>query len=238
MGLLLAKNKITSKSIQADFYKKYYNKIFCSEDTSNFSFTDIAYKITHIKLEKKIPNKKSESLILEIGAGQGEHLKFVKHSYREYIMVDKYKPDNFRFKNRKVRYIESDIKKCKFPKNNFDRIIITCVLHHLDDPFLVLSKIRDWLKPGGTISIFLPCDPGFAVRLNRFLFVNRKAKKVGFSKYNLLNALEHKNHVWGIEIILFEIYESYKIRRTFYPFLFRSNNLNLFSIWQITKKID
>lgn len=140
-----------------------------------------------------------------------------------------------RFKNRRVRYIESDINTCEFKPGYFDRIIITCVLHHLENPYLTLTKVDRWLKPGGTVSIFLPCDPGIAVRLSRSLFVNPKAKRVGFFKYNLVNALEHRNHAWGLTIMLKEIFSKHEVKRRYYPFYFPNNNFNLFSIWQITK---
>jgi len=140
-----------------------------------------------------------------------------------------------RFKNRRVRYIESDINNCEFKPGYFDRVIITCVLHHLENPYLTLTKVDRWLKPGGTVSIFLPCDPGTAVRLSRLLFVNTKSKRLGFFKYNLFNALEHRNHVWGLTIMLKEIFYKHEVKRRYYPFYFPNNNFNLFSIWQITK---
>lgn len=227
---------ISQFGIKKEFYKNYYLQIFNSEKKFSLSVSDIAYKITHRALEKKIPRINSNQIILEVGAGYGEHFRFVRTNFKKYIMVDKHKPKTLLFENEKVKYFEKDINDCRFRARSFDRIIITCVLHHLDDPFLTLHKIDKWLKPGGTISIFLPCDPGFTVRLSRKLFVNSKAKSLGFVNYNLLNALEHKNHVWGLQILLNEIFNKYEIKTTYYPFILRNNNLNLFSIWQITKK--
>lgn len=227
---------LSDSAIVKDFYSNYYLRMFNSEKKTKFNVADIAYKFTHEALEKDVLRDNLDQKILEIGAGNGEHLRFVKQNFREYIMVDKQKPKQLLFKNKKVKFIEKDINDCVFKPNSFDRVIITCVLHHLDNPFSMLTKIKIWLKPGGTVSIFLPCDPGIIVRLSRAFFVNPKAKKLGFYKYHLLNALEHKNHVWGLQIILKEIFHKYNISITYYPFNIPSNNFNLFSIWQITKK--
>jgi len=227
-------NNSSSGEIISDFYTKFYKKIFHSK--TRFSVTEIAYRFTHRAIENKVSHLNLRSKILEIGAGNGEHLSFVKNNYKEYIMVDKSKQQVFKLPSNKVKFIQSDISNCNFPANSFDRIIITCVLHHLDNPFQVMSLLDKWLKKGGTISIFLPCDPGVAVRLSRFLFVNPRAKKVGFNKYNFINALEHKNHVWGLQVILNEIFYDYRARRKYYPFLIPNNNINLFSIQHLTKQ--
>ena len=52
--------------------------------------------------------------ILEIGAGNGEHLSFVKNNYKQHIMDDKFKPQVMKFPSNKVKFIQSDISKCNF----------------------------------------------------------------------------------------------------------------------------
>lgn len=219
--------------IVKDFYSNYYSKIFNSTPKTKLSFVSLSYRLTHYLLEKRVP-RKSGIHILEIGAGSGEHLRFVKDDFLSYTMVDIIDPD-FKIADQRLRYLKSDVDKLNFPEQSFDRIIITCVLHHLEDPYSVISQLKKWLKVDGNLSIFLPCDPGLAVRVNRYLFVSRKSRKYGFAKYDLFNALEHKNHVWGLEVILKEIFDGYDLNKKYYPFYWPSKNLNLFSIWQIRR---
>jgi phosphatidylethanolamine/phosphatidyl-N-methylethanolamine N-methyltransferase len=53
------------------------------------------------------------------------------------------------------------------PSASFDRLIATHVLEHLPKPERVLREWARVVRPGGTLSLILPCDPGLARRLGR-----------------------------------------------------------------------
>jgi ubiquinone/menaquinone biosynthesis C-methylase UbiE len=48
--------------------------------------------------------------------------------------------------------------------NLFDRVIVTCVLHHIPNLELALTEIRRVAKPGAQINLYVPCDPGSLYR--------------------------------------------------------------------------
>jgi phosphatidylethanolamine/phosphatidyl-N-methylethanolamine N-methyltransferase len=211
-----------------DFYNNYYSQVFSQQGLSAF-----LNSLTHKALEARIDNDKKVSSVLEIGAGKGEHYKFVRHDFESYYMLDLVaKPENFsRFLN--AHWIQADICDPNLSLPKFDRILLMCVFHHLSNPKIAIENIKKILKPGGNLSIFLPSDPGILNRLNRKLFVTPKARKLGFNHYDLVNAREHRNHYWSLKRELEFQFKDYKISRRYYPFGLPVGNLSLFSIWQI-----
>ena len=216
-----------------DFYENFYTDIYTTSGISK-----LAFESTHRALESfdsaTVP---SNAIVLEIGAGKGEHFSYVNHNFSKYIMVDlfeepKYHPGKI---DNRVNWLQSDIINAKISPNSLDRIISTCVFHHLNQPFEVMEKISSMLKPGGIFSLFLPSDPGILTRVNRRLTVKPKANRLGFYKYDLMASFEHRNHYWGLNAMLEEVFCGWNISRSYYPFRIRSANMSLFSIWQIQK---
>lgn len=216
-----------------DFYSNYYQRVF----VAGSSFSNWAYKITHRALEHNL-NSSHFAKVLEVGAGSGEHLSFVEHTFDEYIMVDKNSPEiipQSPAASSAASFIESDILACNFAPKSFDRIIFTCVLHHVEKPLLVLELVETWLKDDGLVTIFLPCDPGFMNRFLRRFFVTPKCKKLGFFNYELVNALEHHGHFWAIRRIILSVFNQCKISTRYYPLGIPVVNLSLFAVFTIKK---
>lgn len=222
------------KDLTDDFYKNYYDSVFSVGST----LSNLSYRATHKALERGFRGQHFGN-VLEIGAGKGEHFEFVKHTFDSYTMLDKVPNANFvDFKDSRVSWKTADIEDLASMKElhgTFDRIVMTCVLHHLDNPFGTLQLIRSLLKTGGVFSLFFPSDPGLLNRIIRRLFVTPKATKLGFSDYQLFNALEHKNHFWGLKIFLGRSFLNDKISVKYYPLNIPLGNMSLFSIWNITK---
>jgi SAM-dependent methyltransferase len=144
-------------------------------------------------------------------------------------------PENFKdFTN--AEWIQADICDPTLSLPKYDRILSMCVFHHLSDPKVAMENVKKFLKPEGCFSLFLPSDPGILNRLNRKLFVLPKTRKLGFSKYELVNAREHRNHYWALKEELEYQFKDYKISRRYYPFGIPTGNLSLFSIWTIQSK--
>jgi len=120
------------------------------------------HRLTHKQLESGLDEFFGKS-ILEIGVNRGEHLAFVKHPFDLYVATDYRVTDlNLGAKDSQVAQAACSAESLPFPSESFDRVVLTCVLHHLRDPLLSLSEIRRVTKPNGIISILLPCDPGLA----------------------------------------------------------------------------
>ena len=69
-------------NIVDDFYSNYYSKIFGSGLIGKMA------GFVHWFIEVRYKKNQFFDTILEVGAGEGQHSKFVKHQYRRYIQSD------------------------------------------------------------------------------------------------------------------------------------------------------
>ena len=102
-----------------------------------------------------------EQKILEIGAGAGDTLVYIKENHLasevmgvEHVTIpgsnQQYQGiDKFQIANIENEEIDA-------PKNYFDVIICADVLEHLSDPWKAINKITGHLKPGGLIVASIP----------------------------------------------------------------------------------
>lgn len=214
------------------FYESFYNEILCLQGAAAG-----AMRRTHAALELGT-NPHLQDLILEVGAGNAEHFRFVKPGFTSYTMLD-IRPINLPSDldgDCRIRLIQSDAKETPFESDTFDRVIVTCLLHHLDDPEKALTEWRRVVKPGGKLTIFISCDPGLAVRVLRALTTARKAKKLGFQGYGLMIAREHRNHFSGLYSILRFVFRHDGVKVAWHPFRIRSWNVNGFVVVTIVKR--
>lgn len=214
------------------FYRDYYAKVF-----GGGGITGWAYRKTHKFLEAPFSSNK-DLRILEVGAGQGEHLPFVAADYEEYLMLDLvHPPENPSWRaDSRISWQVGDIgDEDVLPGQIFDRVIMTCVLHHVESPRRALLNIERLVTPGGTFSMYLPTDPGLMSRLVRAALIIPKAKRMGFFDYALVNAREHRNHFWGLRLEVREVFRGWRARTIYWPSRIRAAGANSFSIWQLQK---
>ncbi len=197
------------------------------------------WKYPHKIMEK--PFKTNSRLrILELGSGEGEHLQFVRSDFTEYLATD---IDQVRLEKLsvelpgKVGTQRVDASLLPFEDETFDRVIATCLIAHLPEPEKSLMEWRRVLKPGGSISIYVPCEPGFSLRLFRKLITAPKAKKLGFEGFNLYISRDHVNDAFRILNIAAETFRTDRQKLVFRPFFVRSWYLNLFCVIQVKKEI-
>jgi phosphatidylethanolamine/phosphatidyl-N-methylethanolamine N-methyltransferase len=216
------------------YYKKFYSRMIGHDSDGVLK---ILWKYPHRLMEK--PFKSNMQLrILELGFGEGEHLDFVATDYSEYVATDIDQIRLSKFSNKlpdKVKTIACDAEILPFQDGEFDRVIVTCLIAHLPNPEQALLEWRRVLKPGGRLTVYVPCEPGFSLRLFRKLFTAPKAKKLGFEGFNLYIARDHVNDAFRVLNIAAEVFRRDDLKLVFRPFYFRSWYLNLFSIIQVKK---
>jgi phosphatidylethanolamine/phosphatidyl-N-methylethanolamine N-methyltransferase len=215
------------------FYECFYESVIFGKGIGSK-----AVRRTHSTMEKAWGERNRFRKVLEVGSGNGEHIDFVKHEFDLYVMLDlrktelksKWKSDS------RIKTVEGNAESLPFETGEFDRVISTCLLHHVDHPELVLSEIERVLSQNGTATIFLSCDPGLAVRALRKLTVARSASKKGFEGYNLMISRDHRNHFGSLLEMAKFVFRNRELSVKYYPFRLRSWNLNGYTILNVRRK--
>ncbi|MDP5238445.1 class I SAM-dependent methyltransferase [Uliginosibacterium sp. 31-16] len=205
-------------------------------DESNYAspLQSAVMRASHRLTEKKFNERDHFARVLEIGAGTGEHLSFVRHGFDEYVLTDldaktldvaKNKSDN-KFSN-KLKFEVQSGATLSYSDDRFDRLIATHVLEHIYQPHLALKEWQRVIKNGGVLSILIPTDPGVAWRLGRHLGPRKNAIAQGIA-YDYVMAREHVNSCNNLIALL----RHYFPERTeaWWPLPVPSMDLNLFFV--------
>jgi ubiquinone/menaquinone biosynthesis C-methylase UbiE len=168
--------------------------------------------------------------VLEIGAGQGEHFPFVNTNFAKYTMSDISDwgaPDISKIleTDNRVTFEIQDIQALTCPDNSFDRVITTCVIAHVDEPYESFLEVRRVTKNEGTCSFLVSADPSILLRFIRAMLTAPKMKKLG-SPYLLINAISHRNSAGGIIEIAKHVFQQDDVQIKYFPFRVRSWNLS------------
>ncbi len=191
--------------------------------------------LLHRSLERNIGlSRYQDCRILELGAGKGQHLRFVNDSFAIYVQSD-IRPENLsmvrdsRVENRTIDAQDLSL----ISAREFDRVIATCLLVHLSSPEQALREWKRVTAPGGVLSIYIPCEPGFLLRSVRYLTTNLKAKKLGY-RHLSVHYREHVTFFVRLNLLIHEVFADSSVRRRFFPFaFFPSWNFNLWCTYQI-----
>ena len=102
-----------------------------------------------------------EQKILEIGAGGGDTLAFIKQNNlaKEVIGFELFKIPASNQENKNIdKFIFGNIEEVEIPieENYFDIVIMADVLEHLIDPWGAITKAEKVLKKGGKLIISVP----------------------------------------------------------------------------------
>ena len=189
----------------------------------------------HSRMEKPFNAQDHFSLTVEVGAGEGQHLPYVRHGYDRYVMTDMRAPQSTNALPPKTEFMSADAEDLPFEDGSVDRLVSTCVLHHLQNPERALSSWRRVVRVGGVLTILLATDPGFAHRLGRHLTTRRAAKKLGLD-YDLEMAREHRNHAGGLMVMVERTFAADEVRYVGLPFPWKTWNFNYSSTYQIRRK--
>ena len=175
-------------------------------------------------------HQKPQSTVLEIGAGQGEHFPYVNKNFATYTMTDISDwglPEILKISNLdpRVTFEKQDIQALTYPDNSFDRVITTCVLAHVDEPYESFLEVRRVARNGATCSFLISADPSLLLRTIRAILTKPKMKKLGVP-YTFLCAISHRNSAHSMLEIAKQIYREDEIKIRYFPFMVRSWNLS------------
>ena len=217
--------------ITEQYYKTFYSRTIGIKATGIVGFLS---RYPHKLMEKNIT--KNANRILEVGFGEGEHFKYVRSPFKQYIGID---TDRKRLLQHKFpRHIKTkvmDAQKIDYPDSYFDRVIATCLLAHLRQPEVALHEWRRVLKSDGLCTIYVPLEPSLALNLFRLIIMKPKLKKMGFDLYDLFIAREHINHASRIMVFIKHVFVNDKIKILMRPFPIKIHSINLFAVIHIYK---
>lgn len=215
---------------------KYRARFADVYDDANYSspLQSAIMRASHRLTERRYVKTNHFATVLEVGAGTGEHLAFVRHGFDQYVLTDldtktlevakKKLKDEY---GSKLLFEKQSGAGLSYADNSFDRLIATHVLEHIVQPHLVLKEWRRVVKIGGVLSILIPTDPGLAWRLGRHLGPRKNAVAQGIA-YDYVMAREHVNACNNLIALI----RHYFPRRTeaWWPFPIPSIDLNLFFV--------
>lgn len=205
------------------------NKVVNTQIYSGFSGKLL--QLTHKQLAS-FGNKfqKQQDNVLEIGAGQGEHFPFVNKNFTTYTMSDISEWGTAEISkileiDNRVNFDKQDIQALTYPDNSYDRVITTCVIAHVDEPYESFLEVRRVTKNEGTCSFLVSADPSILLRCIRAMLTAPKMKKLG-SPYLLINAISHRNSAGGTIEIAKHVFQQDEVQIKYFPFRVRSWNLS------------
>jgi SAM-dependent methyltransferase len=165
---------------------------------------------------------------LELGAGLGAHLEFEQLERQDYYCIELREAMAAEIKRRfpTANTIIGDCqKRIPVEDNYFDRVVVIHVLEHLPNLPAALTEVRRVLKPGGLLSVVLPCDPGLAYEFARKISAERIFKSHYRMPYRWLIRREHINSPAEILYVLgrnFGIFD-----KAYFPLKIPVANFNL-----------
>lgn len=191
-----------------------------------------AWEVVHTMMERPYVGVDGLGTVLELGAGHGQHARFVKHPFDRYIATDlradlvRVPAGDARFEVRAVD--ASDLS--SFEDGSIDRLVATCLLVHLADPLAALAQWRRVLRPGGRATIYVPAEPSVLNRAVRRSFIWPRARRHGADDPELLAYQGHAVHYPAMRTFIDRTFEDDEVRRRRFPVAGAPWNLSLFEI--------
>lgn len=210
-------------------------------DDTNYdrSLAAVFMRRCHRVLERRFRETDFFSSVIEVGAGTCQHLQHVRHGFDRYVATDldeaMLRIGRARLPENTRATVELSVQNAGvlgYPDASFDRLIATHVLEHLPDPADVLREWHRVVRPGGILSIVLPCDPGMMWRFGRHLGPRRTATRAGLA-YDYFMAREHINSIFNLVTLIRYYFES--VDESWYPLRVPFADANLFYVCHIRR---
>ena len=156
-------------------------------------------KVLHRFIEKRFGVSDNFPKTLEIGSDQGQHRSFVKHQYEEYVECDLHLPNTVS-KDVRVKNIKGNINNLPFSNNEFDRVVLTCILHHIEDVGRALNEVKRVTKINGQITVLVPKEPSMIYFLVRNVLMLLKHKNI--KRVLEFHKLHQQQHIGNYKLII------------------------------------
>ena len=211
-----------------EYYENDYSKVI--ESGSVGRVAAIYHKMLEMGHRKNLP------FCLEIGAGNAQHFKYVKHGFDKYISSDIRKPgekiDAISDPRHEFKILDAE-DLSSFESESVDRIIATCVLPHLGNPEKALREWKRVVKKGGVLDIYVPCEPSLLLGIAQIMTTKKKVERLGWN-YERLQYREHRHHYPMLRMLIKEIFEKDIIEVRNFPPGVKFWQLKLFSVYRIS----
>ncbi len=212
------------------WYANHYSSVTASANGSGFE------RFLHRSMERRFGRERHFARVLEVGGNRGEHVPYVRHGFDSYIVSDLHPPQlpASLLADSRISVAQCDASDLPWPGSSFDRVIVTCLMHHVESPLRVFQEVRRVARPGAVITVMIPTDPSFAYRAGVWLSSRRTARRQGLvEEMYLVKALDHRNHYRSIATQAAYVLSRDEIAVQYLPFRIRSVELNAFTIWQV-----
>ena len=120
----------------------------------NYDFDEIVRRYMMRAFNPFMPTGRA----LELGCYKGDSTQWLMQRYEDLTVIeaasDLVEAARARF-GAKVKFLCNTFEACDLAEE-FDAIFLINTLEHLDDPVVVLRKIRSWLSPAGRLFVLVP----------------------------------------------------------------------------------
>lgn len=165
--------QLDRETLLREWYEHHYSRLAATADDS-----PLAHYL-HGAMERPFGPERRFARVLEVGGNRGEHVPYVRHHYGEYVLTDLREPvpGADLLDDGRLSVGACDVQDLPFDDSSFDRVIATCLLHHVADPLRAAEELRRVVRPGGIVTMLIPCDPGMAYRAARAMTSGRAARR-------------------------------------------------------------
>lgn len=165
---------------------------------------------------------------IDIGAGLGEHLRYEDLSLQEFHAVD-VREEMVAAIRRDYPMATAVVADCQqrlpYEDASFDRAVAIHVLEHLRALPAALAEVTRILKPGGVLSVVIPCEGGRLYAIGRRLTTQRAFERRYGTSYKWHIESDHVNRA---DEVIHELRERFEITdQTYYPSRIPSIDLNV-----------
>lgn len=222
-----------------DFLSRWYGEHY--DENAYSGIASRVQALMHRSLERGYNHETIFARTLELGGNRGEHLSYVRHSYDTYLLTDLKIPlEGSRIEATpwgKVEFSMADAQNLPFENASFNRVVHSCLLHHVPQPEDALDEVRRVLVPGGTADLFLSGDPGLLFRMARGVGPARAARRRGLGEVKrLVDARDHVNHVGALRRLIQHVFREDSVQERRYPLGLPGWNLSLWHTFRIKKQ--
>jgi phosphatidylethanolamine/phosphatidyl-N-methylethanolamine N-methyltransferase len=212
------------------FYADFHDSMPCGD-------ADGPFRYAHRAMERPYRQEDKYSDVIEVGAGTGVHLGFVKHAFMRYTLTDllevSVEKARASFANDlRVTCSVADAQDLPYENRSFDRLIATCLLIHLPHPEKALNEWRRVVRTNGVVTIYVPNEGAF-LHLARRLTTARAANRLGYRGYDLYLAREHSIRSQALDLLIAHNFRKDRLVRTGWPIRSSPLAFRLFTVYQV-----